>query len=172
MPFDYQPTLTGGLLGLRPLEQSDYRALFDVASDPLIWRQHPVPDRYKESVFNYFFEDSLRSGGALVATDQKTKATIGSSRYHAYDEIASEVEIGWTFLAREYWGGIYNGEMKRLMLGHAFRYADSVVLLVGPDNIRSQRAAEKIGGKRDGVRVDASGLECYVYRVRSFDMTV
>lgn len=172
MPFDLQPTLTGDLLELRPLKRNDYHALFDVASDPLIWQQHPAKDRYKESVFGLLFEESLQSGGALVATDQRTKATIGSSRYHAYDESASDVEIGWTFLARDYWGGTYNAEMKRLMLDHAFRYVDSVALLVGSDNIRSQRAAEKIGAKRDGVRTDASGLVSCVYRIRARDMTV
>ena len=167
MVFDAKPTLVGNLLQLRPLQASDYRALFEVASDPLIWEQHPVTDRYKESVFRSFFEDSLRSGGALIAMDTETHSVIGSSRYHGYNETASEVEIGWTFLARSYWGGLYNGEMKQLMLQHAFRFVDSVVFLVGPDNKRSQRAVEKIGGVRDGSRRDASGLQNYVYRIKA-----
>lgn len=171
MPFDRQPTLIGDLLKLRPLRQDDFPALLNVSSDPLIWQQHPVKNRYEESVFRPFFDESLRSGGALIATDIKTNAVIGSSRYHGYDESASEIEIGWTFLARAYWGGAYNGEMKRLMLLHAFKYVASVVFLVGPNNIRSQRAVEKIGGKRDGVRTDGSGLESYLYRIRRPDVS-
>ncbi len=167
MTFDAKPTLLGNLLQLRPLQANDYRALFEVASDPLIWEQHPVKDRYKESVFRSFFDESLRSGGALIATDTKTHSVIGSSRYHGYNETASEVEIGWTFLARSCWGGSYNGEMKRLMLQHAFRFVDLVVFLVGPDNKRSQLAVEKIGGVRDGSRRDASGLRNYVYRIEA-----
>ncbi len=97
--------------------------------------------------------------------DKSTGAIIGSSRYHAYDPDQSEVEIGWTFLARSHWGGVYNGEVKRLMLDHAFRFVDNVVFLVGPDNVRSQRAVEKIRGVRDGWRKDASGFESYLYRI-------
>lgn len=171
MLFDRQPTLIGDLLKLRPLRQGDFVALLDVASDPLIWQQHPVPNRYEESAFRAYFDESLQSGGALIAIDKKTNVVIGSSRYHAYNETASEIEIGWTFLARAFWGGAYNGEMKRLMLTHAFQYVDSVVMLVGPDNIRSQRAVEKIGGKRDGIRTDGSGLVSYLYRIRASDFS-
>jgi RimJ/RimL family protein N-acetyltransferase len=91
---------------------------------------------------------------------------IGSSRFHAYDAGRSEVEIGWTFLARSHWGGVYNGEMKRLMCEHAFRFVDSVVLLIAPSNVRSRRAAEKVGAVRDGERSDASGRTSLVYRIR------
>ena len=167
MAFDAQPTLFGDLVQLRPLESDDYCALFEVASDPLIWEQHPIRNRYEESVFRPFFEDSLNSGGALLAIDTTTQLVFGSSRYHGYNQAVSEVEIGWTFLARSHWGGFYNGEIKRLMLQHAFKFVDSVVFLVGPDNRRSQRAVEKIGGVRDGCRRDASGMESYLYRINA-----
>jgi len=169
MPFDTQPTLIGDRLQLRPLCAEDRATLFKVASDPFIWEQHPVTNRHEQSVFSAFFHDSLNSGGALVAVDRKTGSVIGSSRYHGYNEVISEIEIGWTFLARSYWGGLYNGEMKRLMLQHAFRFVESVVLLVGPENQRSQRSVEKIGGVLDGGRSDASGLESYLYRIKASD---
>src|SRR5216110_1658092 len=125
--FDPQPTLTGQLLELRPLRPNDWPALFAVASDPLIWEQHPESDRYKDEVFRQFFADALTSGGALVAIDRATGQIIGSSRYHGFDATEGVVEIGWTFLARRYWGGRYNGEMKRLMLAHAFKTVDQVI---------------------------------------------
>jgi N-acetyltransferase len=164
-PFDPQPVLEGTLLALRPLRPEDFRDLHAVASDPLVWEQHPNSDRYREDVFREFFREALDSGGALVATDAATGRIVGSSRFHAYDRGKSEVEIGWTFLARSHWGGVYNGEMKRLMLGHAFRSVDSVVFRVGPKNVRSQRALEKIGAVRDGSRRDADGRESFVYRI-------
>src|ERR1700752_1549577 len=102
--FDGQPTLTGELLELRPLRAQDFDALYQVASDPLIWEQHPEPNRCEEPTFRLFFQVALRSGGALVAVDRTTGRIIGSSRYHGYDAAASVVEIGWTFLARAYWG--------------------------------------------------------------------
>jgi RimJ/RimL family protein N-acetyltransferase len=165
MPFDRQPALAGDLLELRPLAPHDFGDLYAVASDPLIWAQHPSRDRYKPAVFAAFFRDALESGGALVAIDRADGRIIGSSRYHGYDEQASEIEIGWTFLARSHWGGRFNKEMKDLMLRHAFRFVGRVVFLVGPGNIRSQRAMENIGGIRDGSRTDARGRVALVFRI-------
>jgi RimJ/RimL family protein N-acetyltransferase len=165
MSFDRQPLLKGNLVELRPLRSEDYHDLFAVAADPLIWEQHPDKSRHEENGFQLFFQEALASGGALVAIDAATQVVIGSSRFHGYDEQRSEVEIGWTFLARSHWGGIYNGEMKRLMLQHAFRFVDSVVFLVGLQNLRSQRAVEKLGAVRAGSRPDARGTVSYVYRM-------
>lgn len=165
MPFDLQPVLKGELVGLRPLRSEDFRALYEVASDPLIWEQHPDRERYMEPVFTGFFREAMESGGALVATDAKDGRVIGSSRFHGYDGDRREIEIGWTFLARSCWGGMYNGEMKRLMLRHAFRFVDSVIFLVGPRNVRSQRALEKIGGVRVGSRPGRDGRNSLVYQI-------
>ena len=165
MPFELQPVLKGELLELRPLRAGDFHDLYAVAADPLIWKQHPSSDRYKEEVFKEFFREAMESGGALIAVDSAPGRVIGSSRFHGYDEQKSEIEIGWTFLARSHWGGAYNGEMKRLMLGHAFRFVESVIFLIGPQNLRSQRAIEKIGGVRVGSRADNVGRESFVYRI-------
>jgi RimJ/RimL family protein N-acetyltransferase len=158
MSFDFQPVLTGERLSMRPLRADDFDALFAAASDPLIWDQHPAK-RYKPEVFGPFFQESLDSGGALVAIDSASGAVIGSSRYHGYEPERREIDIGWTFLAREYWGRGYNAEMKKLMLDHAFRFVDRVLFLVAPANFRSQRAVEKIGGTRIGMRTNAYGLQ-------------
>src|SRR5438552_7231042 len=165
MPFDRQPTLRGELLELRPVRPEDFHDLYAVASDPLIWEQHPIKDRYREEVFTKFFREALESGGTLIAVDAKDRQVIGASRFHGYDEEKSEIEIGWTFLARSHWGGIYNKEMKHLMLRHAFRFVDRVVFLVGPQNVRSQRAMEKLGGVRVGSRPDGSGQDSFVYEI-------
>jgi len=157
MTFDLQPHLKGELIVVRPLRPDDWDELFAVASDPLIWEQHPESDRYKEDVFKIFFEDALRSGGAFVIVDMKTQQIIGSTRFHGYDPEKSEIEIGWTFLARKYWGGRYNAEMKQLMLAHAFRFVENVVFFVGENNVRSQKATEKIGAVKSGTAKKAYG---------------
>src|SRR6266545_5333822 len=150
MQFDLQPNLRGELIELRPLTPEDWNDLFAVASDPLIWEQHPESDRYKEEVFRAFFQGALESGGAFVVIDAKNQKIIGSTRFHGYDPAKSEIEIGWTFLARKYWGGRYNREMKRLMLDHAFKFVGNVVFYVGETNVRSQKATEKIGAVKSG----------------------
>jgi N-acetyltransferase len=157
MAFDLQPNLKGQLVELRPLATNDWDALFAVASDPLIWEQHPEPDRYTENVFRTYFQGALDSGGAFVIIDRKTYQIIGSTRFYGYDPEKSEIEIGWTFLARKYWGGEYNAEMKRLLLSHAFKFVESVIFLVGEDNVRSQKAMEKIGAIRIGTVIRTYG---------------
>jgi RimJ/RimL family protein N-acetyltransferase len=165
MSFDRQPVLKGDVLELRPLRSEDFHDLYAVASDPLIWEQHPARERYQETVFKAFFQEALESGGALIAIDCHSGRVIGSSRFHGYNEEKSEIEVGWTFLARSHWGGMYNREMKQLMLRHAFRVVNSVIFLVGPQNVRSQRAIEKIGGVRVGSRSDGSGRDSFVYQI-------
>ena len=110
MSFDLQPHLKGELIELRPLTLEDWDDLFAVASEPLIWEQHPDSDRYKEDVFRIFFSEALESGGAFVIIDRENQQIIGSTRFYGYDTEKSEIEIGWTFLARNYWGGRYNRE--------------------------------------------------------------
>jgi RimJ/RimL family protein N-acetyltransferase len=147
--FELQPTLRGETVLLRPLRPDDYDALYEAAKDPLIWEQHPDSDRYKPEVFREYFQSGIDSGGAFAIIDLASGRIIGSSRYWNLKPQESEVEIGWTFLERKYWGGATNRDIKRLMLRHAFQFVDCVVLIVGESNFRSQRAVEKIGGRRE-----------------------
>jgi N-acetyltransferase len=166
--LDLQPHLVGDLLELRPLAAGDWEALFAAASDPKIWELHPVSDRYKEEVFREFFREALECKGALVAVDRKTGKVIGSSRYCWHGD-AGELEIGWTFLERLYWGGAYNGEMKRLMLRHAFTFAEKVIFRVGATNLRSRRAVEKIGAvltnRRETLALHGKSIEHVIYEM-------
>lgn len=147
-----QPTLTGELVAIRPLRREDFDALFAVASDPLIWEQHPERGRWREDVFRDYFDEQVASGGAIVVIERARGDLIGASRYDNYDRVRCEVEIGWTFLARPYWGGAYNADLKRVMLEHAFRSVRTVVFLVGERNLRSRRAVEKLGAIETGTR--------------------
>ena len=143
--FDLQPTLTGRQVVLRPLKAEDWDDLYAAASDPLIWEQHPESTRYQREVFQRYFDGAMESGGAFAVVEAKSGRIIGSSRYCNLKDAEGEVEIGWTFLICEFWGGAHNREMKRLMLEHAFRFVERVVFVVGEHNRRSQKALEKIG---------------------------
>lgn len=163
--IDLQPVLTGTLVRLEPLQESDWPTLYAVAADPLIWEQHPASDRYREPVFRQFFRDAMASGGAFRVIDCATGEVIGSSRYAGHDPHRREIEIGWTFLARSHWGGRYNREMKRLMLDHIFAWVDTVLFLIGPNNVRSYTAVERLGAVRNGTRTDSHGRASLVYRL-------
>ena len=149
---DFQPTLLGPTVTIRPVSPDDWPELFAAGSDPEIWKVHPVPDRYTEPEFRKFFDAALNSKMGFVFVDRSTGRLIGSSRYYGYVPERGEIEIGWTFIVRKYWGGATNREVKRLMLDHAFTFVDTVIFWVGDTNWRSQGAMTKIGGvKRDGL---------------------
>lgn len=143
--FELQPTLRGAHLELRPLAVTDFEALQAAASDPLIWEQHPEPDRHTPAAFRRYFDGAIASGGAFAIVDRGTGRIVGCSRYSNLRPAEREVEIGWTFLERAQWGGAANRELKSLMIGHALRFVDRVVFTVGERNERSQRALAKIG---------------------------
>ena len=92
--------------------------------------------------FRTFFQNALDSGGALLATDLATGGVIGSSRYHGYHR-----------------------EMKDLMLQHAFRWVGHVAFIIDPANVRSQRAASKIGATRIADRREPSGRVVWVFQI-------
>jgi N-acetyltransferase len=171
--IDFQPTLIGDHLTLRPLREDDRAAVFAAASDPLIWALHPVHDRNTAASFMPYFDGRLKEGGTLVVIDRASDAIIGWSSYGNHSPSDSEVEIGWTFLIRAYWGGSANLEMKRLMLRHAFRFVDSVVFRIGTTNLRSRRAIEKIGGvltnRFDHIVVHGIPIEHVIYAIAKRD---
>jgi RimJ/RimL family protein N-acetyltransferase len=145
--FDPQPVLRGPSLLLRPLTEADREPLWQVARDPLIWEQHPDKTRSTPEGFARFFLSSLESRSALVVIDHRSGRMIGSSRYYDWEPQKRELAIGYTFLARDYWGGPANSEMKRLMIGHAAKWAGRIWFHVGSGNLRSRRAMEKLGAR-------------------------
>jgi len=150
MPFELQPRIENPWIKLEPLAQSDFDALYSVASDPLIWEQHPNKNRYQRDIFATYFKGAIESGGAFCVIDNATGTLIGSSRYYDLDEAQRIVAVGYTFIARDHWGGHYNRALKTLMLDHAFQFVDRVIFHVGANNWRSRKAMEKLGGVHIG----------------------
>jgi RimJ/RimL family protein N-acetyltransferase len=150
MGIELQPRIENPWIKLEPLIPSDFEALYSVASDPLIWEQHPNKDRYQREVFAVYFQGAIESRGAFRVLDNTTGTLIGSTRYYDLDEAARVIAIGYTFIARSHWGGRFNRALKMLMLEHAFQFVDRVIFHIGVDNLRSRRAMEKLGGVHIG----------------------
>ena len=147
MSLDPQPRLSGQHLTLRPLTLTDLEPLWSVSRDPLIWEQHPDKTRSDRAGFGRFFAAALESNAALAVLDKATGEVIGSTRFYDVDPQRRETAIGYTFLARRYWGGPWNAEMKQLLLAHALAEVDRVWFHVAATNWRSRRAMEKIGAR-------------------------
>lgn len=158
MPFDLQPIfLEDDLIMLTPLEKSDFDRLFDVASNPKVWEQHPNPNRYKLEDFTNYFKGAIESKGAFLVIDSKTNETVGCSRYYDYNKDDNSILIGYTFIGTKFWGIGYNKSLKKIMLDYAFKFVDKVYFHIGAFNIRSQKAIEKLGAKK----VDEYEVEYY-----------
>lgn len=169
--MNIQPNLKGSLLELKPLNEADYPELYKAASDPLIWQLHPQPNRYQPEIFKEFFIEALNSQGALSITDSKTSKIIGTSRYYDYSPENSSLVIGYTFLTRKYWGGLYNKELKKLMVNYALKYVKTTYFHVGLGNLRSQKAMLNIGGINTGIQEITISYgppkKSYVYKIES-----
>jgi len=170
MEFELQPILKGSLVRLRPLVVYDFEELFAAASDPLLWAQHPEPLRYRRDVFQKFFDGAMDSKGAFAVMDMASGRMIGSSRYYDHNPAQREVKIGYTFVAREFWGAGYNPEMKKLMLDYAFRYVERVMFEIGETNIRSQTAIRRIGAQLVG-KADLPGLDGTMRKMLVFEIS-
>jgi RimJ/RimL family protein N-acetyltransferase len=142
-----QPVLQDDHVILTPLRPDEFEELLTVAADPLIWEQHPNPDRWKREVFRTYFDGALTSGGAFMIRNKANGVPIGSTRFYDHDLEASEVKIGYTFFSRDHWGAGTNQRVKRLMLDHAFRHVQHVIFHVGAQNLRSRIAMQRLGAE-------------------------
>jgi len=143
-----QPTLENDFVQLIPLQDADFEQLFAVASDPKIWEQHPNKERYKREVFENFFQGAMESGGAFKIVEKNTGEVAGSTRFYDYNADDNSIFIGYTFYGTKFWGSKMNPQVKKLMLDYIFQFVDKVNFHVGKDNIRSQKAMEKLGAKK------------------------
>lgn len=148
--MDLQPILENDFMIARPLKETDFEELFNVASDPLIWDQHPNKNRYKRPEFQNFFKGAMESGGAYIVFNKETGEAIGSSRFYGWNPEARSIEIGYTFFSRENWGKNNNRYLKMLMLDHAFTFADKVIFHIGATNFRSKKSIEKLTARKVG----------------------
>lgn len=146
--FNLQPNLENERVRIRPLRESDFEILFGLASDPLVWAQHPVPDRYKPEVFQNYFQGGIESGGAVQVMDAVSSQVIGTSRLYDYNPITNSIIMGYTFFGREYWGGQYNPALKKLLLDYVFQFVEIVFFHIGANNIRSQTAITRLGAQK------------------------
>lgn len=149
--------LAGQRVALRPLEAGDLDSLFEVASDPEIWKLTSV-DYSVRDVFYPNFTAALedRSSGRaypFLILDRASGRIIGTTRFLEIQPADRKLEIGVTWMAPACWGSGANMECKFLLLQYCFEalHAHRVQFRAKADNPRSRRALEKIGASFEGV---------------------
>ncbi|MEP7257806.1 MAG: GNAT family N-acetyltransferase [Flavitalea sp.] len=148
MNINIQPILENEKVILYPLQEMDFDDLYNVASDPEIWEQHPNKDRWRKDIFSIFFEGAIQSKGAFKIIDKATGNIAGSCRYYNFNDKESSISIGYTFYAKSYWGAGFNPLVKALMLDYIFQFVSKVYFHIGANNFRSQVAIVRIGAEK------------------------
>lgn len=148
MHFSIQPVLENKEYQLIPLQQGDFEPLYEVASDPKVWEQHPNKDRYKREVFENFFKGAMESQSAFKIVEKSSGNILGSTRFYDFDESKKSIFIGYTFYGINSWGKGINSQIKKLMLDYIFQFVETVHFHVGKENLRSQIAMERLGGEK------------------------
>lgn len=165
--MNLQPILSNEEIILIPLVNEDFDALFKIASDKLLWEQHPNNDRYKKEVFEDFFKKAIESKGAFTIFEKTTNKIVGSTRFYDLEQESKSVFIGFTFIDRKFWGSSLNGKVKKLMIDYAFQFVDSVKFHVGETNYRSQKAVEKLGALKIGtIQKENSEIVNWIYELK------
>lgn len=149
--------LAGQRVALHPLETSDLDDLFEVASDPELWKLTSVDYSVRDIFYSNFTAalEERRSGRTypFLILDRANARIIGTTRFLEIHPADRKLEIGVTWMARAYWGSGANMECKFLLLQYCFEvlHAHRVQFRAKADNQRSRRALEKIGASFEGV---------------------
>jgi N-acetyltransferase len=147
--------LEGRFVVLEPMLQKHAPDILDAGKE-LDWAWMSVNLDRLESVENWISDaiEAERRGEefAFVVKEKSTGDVIGSTRYMDTHSRQRGTEIGWTWYTPTVWGTVVNPECKLLLLTHAFEDwgAIRVQLKTDYNNVRSQRAIEKLGAKYEG----------------------
>lgn len=148
--------LEGSLVRLEPLREDHLPALMAIGLDPELWRWTVASVRTPEDMRRYVrvaLELAQRGEAIPFATvDKSTMRVAGSTRFGNIDRANRRVEIGWTWLGREFQRTGINTEVKYLMLRHAFESMQCLRVELKTDalNLTSRTAIERIGGREEG----------------------
>jgi RimJ/RimL family protein N-acetyltransferase len=150
-------TLEGRRVRLEPLAKAHLAGLAEVGLDEELWRWIPTPVRTAEEMAAYIetaLEEQERGVSLPFAILEKaTGRTIGSTRYGNIERTHHRVEIGWTWVARNWQRTAVNTEAKYLLLRHAFETLGSMRVELKTDsrNERSRAAILRIGAREEGI---------------------
>lgn len=155
--LDYEPTLTGSFVTLRPMVLDDVDTLEEIAFAPELWKwtHSQVANRHdlEKYVRTALSEREAGSSIPFVTTDSRSKEAIGSSRFMNISSTNHRVEIGCTWLALPHQRTAANTEAKLLMLTHAFESMGCIRVEFKTDvlNEKSRNAILRLGATEEGV---------------------
>lgn len=150
-------TLEGRHVRLEPLRKAHLAGLAQVGLDEELWRWIPTQVRTAEEMAVYIetaIEEQKRGVSLPFAILEKaTGRVIGSTRYGSIDPQHHRVEIGWTWVGRDWQRTAVNTEAKYLLLRHAFETLGCIRVELKTDSLneKSRAAILRIGAQQEGI---------------------
>jgi RimJ/RimL family protein N-acetyltransferase len=151
-------TLTGRLVRLEPLRMEHAAELYAACQSRDIWAYMPVEQPETLAHMEQVIAEALqlqKEGACLPFTiiDLASARLVGQTRYLNIVPRDRGLEIGWTWLRPDVQRTGINTECKYLLLSHAFEQlgAIRVQLKTHHQNVKSQRAIERLGAVKEGV---------------------
>lgn len=161
MSFEVKPvTLVGRHVRLEPLQIEYAEGLFEVGNEPDIWRYMPVyggvvnsVERMRAVIEDFLAKQAKGTDLCFATFSQVLNKPIGMTRYLDIQPANRGIEVGGTWLGKDFRRTAANTEAKYLMFTHAFETLGCIRVQLKTDlrNERSQRAIERIGAVREGV---------------------
>ncbi|MGI8654892.1 MAG: GNAT family N-acetyltransferase [Pyrinomonadaceae bacterium] len=149
-------TLEGRRVRLEPLTLAHHSALCEVGLDEELWRWIPTmirtPDEMRAYIETALEEQSKGLSLPFAIIEKAHGRAMGSTRFGNIDRNNRRLEIGWTWLGRNYQRTSINTEAKYLLLRHAFEQLNAIRVELKTDSLneRSRRAILRIGAKEEG----------------------
>lgn len=155
--LDFLLILQNDSVLLRPVISDDYKPFEALTGDESMWKYF-TRNLSEKSELHIWFDDAIKglkdkSRLAFTIIDKKTGAIAGSTSFGNISFRDKRIEIGWTWISRDYQGKGINDQVKYLMLEYAFDKLkfERVEFKTDILNSFSRRALLRIGAKEEGV---------------------
>ncbi|GBF19736.1 putative ribosomal N-acetyltransferase YdaF [Arenibacter sp. NBRC 103722] len=153
----FSPILENDFVKLAPLSMSNYHHLLPIAGQEKLVQYSPsdieTPEALKKYVEQALEKERNFTAMPFIIYDKRNNKYAGSSRFMNIDQKNKVLEIGSTWIGREFQGTGLNGQAKLLMLNYAFNemHFEKVEFRIDERNIQSRKAVEKLGAKLEGI---------------------
>lgn len=155
--IDFKKIIRSERVFLRPMKTDDFEKMKSLTTDPKMW-YYFTADLSDEIILKQWIETAisdLKQHKALPLTivDPKNENIIGTTRIGNISEVNKRVEIGWTWISKEYQGTGINGHVKKLLFEYLFSETATLRIEFKTDilNIPAKKGMEKVGLIKEGV---------------------
>jgi len=155
--MDFDVKLQNDKILLRPTVKEDIDGFEGLTTDKSMWIffTNDLSDKFElESwVSDALIQKENKTRLPFTIIDKKTNNLIGTTSFGNISYRDKRIEIGWTWLGKNYWGKGVNDDVKFLMIRYCFEYQDFVRVEFKTDvlNIPARKALTRLNMTEEGI---------------------